>query len=147
MGIGLRGHATDDPIIRPCRYKCLGRLALLGPAVGPIRGPDASAASCNGHADGAGSALEDGETGFLFSDLSSEGLFGACRRAFDAFDDSNVLAEMRQAAMALSFHWSGAAAEYEQLYSRLIGRRLAGAEPAPTRRRSRPAVAELPAAA
>ena len=45
--------------------------------------------------------------------------------------------------MARSFHWSGAAAEYEQLYSRLIGRRSAQVVAAPARRRTRPAVAEL----
>jgi hypothetical protein len=54
---------------------------------------------------------------------------------------------MRQAAMARSFHWSGAAAAYEQLYARLIGRRLAQVAPAPVRRRTRPAVRELRAAA
>jgi starch synthase len=71
---------------------------------------------------GLADTIEDGETGFLFSELSSEGLCGACRRAFQAFEDFETLAEMRQAAMARSFSWSSAAAEYEQLYARLIGR-------------------------
>jgi starch synthase len=96
---------------------------------------------------GLADTIEDGETGFLFSELSGEGLFGACRRAFEAFDDPGVLGEMRQAAMARSFHWSGAAAEYEQLYARLIGRRLSQIVPGPPRRRTRPAPAELQAAA
>jgi starch synthase len=96
---------------------------------------------------GLADTIEDGETGFLFSDLSGEGLFGACRRAFETFDDPDVLTEMRQAAMARSFAWSGAAAEYEQLYARLIGRRLAQVVRAPTRRRLRPAMMELAAAA
>jgi hypothetical protein len=42
----------------------------------------------------------DGETGFLYSDLSGNGLFGTCRRALDAYGDPELLAEMRQAAMA-----------------------------------------------
>jgi len=59
-----------------------------------------------------------------------------------------VLSEMRQAAMARSFAWSGAAAEYEKLYARLIGRRLMQVAPAPApRRRARPAMTELAAAA
>ena len=74
---------------------------------------------------GLADTIDDGETGFLFSDLSGEGLFSACRRAFDAFADHGVLAEMRQAAMARCFHWSGAAAEYEALYARLVGRGVA----------------------
>ena len=40
---------------------------------------------------GLADTIADGETGFLFSDLSAEGLFGACRRAFEAFDDNAVL--------------------------------------------------------
>ncbi len=41
--------------------------------------------------------------------------------------------------MARSFHWSGAAAEYEQLYVRLVGRAAMQlvASPAPPRRRAR----------
>jgi hypothetical protein len=52
---------------------------------------------------------------------------------------------MRQAAMARSFHWSAAAAEYELLYSRLVGRRLAEVTAAPARRTA--VAAELQAAA
>ncbi len=96
---------------------------------------------------GLADTIEDGETGFLFSDLSGEGLFGACCRAFETFDDPDALDQMRQTAMARSFHWSDAAAEYEQLYSRLIGRDLAQVVAAPAPRRKRPAVAELQAAA
>jgi glycogen synthase len=61
------------------------------------------------------------------------------------FDDADVLAEMRQAAMARSFHWSAAAAEYELLYSQLIGRRLPQVAAAPARRTA--VAAELQAAA
>src|ERR1700722_1286304 len=96
---------------------------------------------------GLADTIEDGETGFLFSDLSGEGLLGACHRAFDAYDDPEVLAEMRHAAMARSFPWSGAAAEYELLYSRVIGQRSAQVVKTPVRRRTRQAVVELPVAA
>jgi glycogen synthase len=49
----------------------------------------------------------------------------ACHRAFDAYEDDAHFAEMRQAAMARSFSWTGAAAEYEALYRRLIGPKIA----------------------
>jgi hypothetical protein len=52
---------------------------------------------------------------------------------------------MRQAGMARSFHWSAAAAEYELLYSQLIGRRLPQVAAAPARRTA--VAAELQAAA
>jgi starch synthase len=96
---------------------------------------------------GLADTIEDGETGFLFSDLSGEGLFSACRRAFEAYADPDLLTEMRQAAMARSFHWSAAAAQYEALYAGLVGQRPIAVVTTPARRRSQPAAAELPAAA
>ncbi len=57
---------------------------------------------------------------------------------FGAFDDEDQLSDMRRAAMARSFSWSGAAAEYEALYRRLIGPRLTAvrSDPRPQDRRS-----------
>ena len=108
--------AASDFCLMPSRFEPCGLTQMQAQRYGTLP----IAHRTGGLAD----TIEDGETGFLFSDLSGEGLFGACRRAFEAFDDPDVLAEMRQAAMARSFHWSGAAAEYELLYSRLIGQRL-----------------------
>lgn len=70
---------------------------------------------------GLGDTIEDGETGFLFSDFSAQGLHAACRRAFNVYADAGALGKMRQAAMARRFHWSGAAEQYEKLYGRLTG--------------------------
>jgi starch synthase len=70
---------------------------------------------------GLADTIADGTTGFLFSTLSPDGLMAACHRAFDAFVDEAQLQEMRRAAMARSFGWAGAAAEYEALYRRLLG--------------------------
>jgi starch synthase len=71
---------------------------------------------------GLADTIDDGTTGFLFSTLTSHGLMEACHRAFDAYGDEAQLDEMRRAAMARCFGWSGAAAEYEALYRRLLGR-------------------------
>jgi starch synthase len=76
---------------------------------------------------GLADTIDDGTTGFLFSPLSPGGLMEACHRAFDAYEDEAQLAEMRRAAMARCFSWAGAAAEYEALYRRLIGRPVASA--------------------
>jgi len=131
--------AASDFCLMPSRFEPCGLTQMQAQRYGTLP----IAHRTGGLAD----TIEDGETGFLFSDLSGEGLFGACRRAFEAFDDPGVLGEMRQAAMARSFHWSGAAAEYEQLYARLIGRRLPQVVPATPRRRIRAASVELAAAA
>jgi len=88
---------------------------------------------------GLADTIDDGTTGFLFSTLSSDGLMEACHRAFDAYDDEGQLAGMRRAAMARCFSWSGAAAEYEALYRRLIGPPAGAARSRPpTAKRSPP---------
>lgn len=69
---------------------------------------------------GLSDTIEDGRTGFLFSEYSTDGLRDACARAFDAFSEEDRLEEMRQAAMARSFSWSEAAAHYRELYGDLI---------------------------
>ena len=127
--------AGSDFCLMPSRFEPCGLTQMQGQRYGAL--PIAH------RTGGLAATIEDGETGFLFTDLSGEGLFGACRRAFDAFGDPGLLGGMRQAAMARSFHWSGAAAEYELLYTRLIGRRLAQAVPVPVRRRTRPPASAL----
>jgi starch synthase len=129
--------AASDFCLMPSRFEPCGLTQMQAQRYGALP----IAHRTGGLAD----TIEDGETGFLFSDLSGEGLLGACRRAFGVFDDADVLAEMRQAAMARSFHWSAAAAEYELLYSQLIGRRLPQVAAAPARRTA--VAAELQAAA
>jgi starch synthase len=133
--------AGSDFCLMPSRFEPCGLTQMQAQRYGSL--PIAHATG------GLADTIEDGETGFLFSDLSGEGLFAACQLAFDVFDDADVLAGMRQAAMARDFHWSGAAAEYEQLYQRLSGPFIADAapEPARPRRRVRQVSTELPAAA
>jgi starch synthase len=96
---------------------------------------------------GLADTIDEGETGILFSDLSGEGRYSACQRAFEALSDADALTEMRQAAMARSFHWSGAAVAYE--YRRLLGHPIARLVAHATKPRglARPAAAELQAAA
>jgi starch synthase len=80
---------------------------------------------------GLADTIDDGTTGFLFSTLTAGGLMEACHRAFDAYQDEDQLGEMRRAAMARSFGWAAAAAEYEALYRRLLGLPPARIEPIP----------------
>ncbi|MEJ0018542.1 MAG: glycogen synthase GlgA [Acetobacteraceae bacterium] len=132
--------AASDFCLMPSRFEPCGLTQMQAQRYGTLP----IAHRTGGLAD----TIEDGATGFLFSDLSGEGLFEACRRAFDVYGDADMLAEMRHAAMGRSFHWSGAAAEYEALYARLSGCRPEEAPPAPApRRRARAAAEALPVAA
>jgi starch synthase len=108
--------AASDFTLMPSRFEPCGLTQMQAQRYGAL--PIAHATG------GLADTIDDGTTGFLFSELSSDGLMEACHRAFDAFDDQDQLADMRRAAMARCFSWSGAAAEYEALYRRLIGPRL-----------------------
>jgi starch synthase len=131
--------AASDFCLMPSRFEPCGLTQMQAQRYGTLP----IAHRTGGLAD----TIQDGETGFLFSELSGEGLFGACRRAFEAYDDPEVLDEMRQAAMARCFLWSRAAEEYAQLYAKLIGQRVPCAVPATARRRIRRPSEELAVAA
>ncbi len=131
--------AASDFCLMPSRFEPCGLTQMQAQRYGAL--PIAHATG------GLADTIDDGETGFLFDNLSGEGLFSACKRAFDAFANGDELAEMRQAAMARSFHWSGAAEQYEALYERLLGRPsphivASQARLAPQRRRAGMALSE-----
>lgn len=106
--------AASDFCLMPSRFEPCGLAQMQAQRYGAL--PIAHATG------GLVDTIEDGQTGFLFSEFSGEGLHTACRRAFDVYANADALGEMRQAAMARSFHWSDAAAEYEKLYGQLTGR-------------------------
>jgi starch synthase len=111
--------AGSDFTLMPSRFEPCGLTQMQAQRYGAL--PIAHATG------GLADTIADGTTGFLFSTLSPEGLMAACHRAFDAFEDEAQLEQMRRAAMARSFGWAAAAAEYEVLYRRLLG--LAPARP------------------
>jgi starch synthase len=104
----------SDFCLMPSRFEPCGLTQMQAQRYGSL--PIAHATG------GLADTIDDGATGFLFSDFSAEGLLAACRRAFDVFTDPVRLMEMRHAAMARQFRWDTTAAEYERLYCRLTGK-------------------------
>jgi starch synthase len=113
--------AGSDFTLMPSRYEPCGLTQMQAQRYGAL--PIAHATG------GLADTIDDGATGFLFSTPSSSALLAACHRAFDVYEDDGQLKDMRRAAMARCFSWSGAAAEYEALYRRLIGPRMAAIRP------------------
>ena len=72
---------------------------------------------------GLAETITDGETGFLFSQPSTESFVGGLRRAFSAFFAKDRLDAMRRSAMARSFSWSVSAACYGALYRKTVALR------------------------
>ena len=128
--------AASDFTLMPSRFEPCGLAQMQAQRYGAL--PIAHATG------GLADTIADGTTGFLFATPSSDALIAACHRAFETFDDEAQLAEMRRAAMARCFSWSGAAAEYETLYRRLIGPRTftTPARPAATARSGTPPLAD-----
>jgi starch synthase len=115
--------AGSDFTLMPSRYEPCGLTQMQAQRCGTL--PIAHATG------GLADTIDDGATGFLFSDHSLDGLMTACHRAFDAYQDEGQLADMRRAAMARCFSWAGAAAEYEALYRRLAAPQTMVARPTP----------------
>jgi starch synthase len=129
--------AGSDFTLMPSRFEPCGLTQMQAQRYGAL--PIAHATG------GLADTIDDGTTGFLFSNLTREGLMSACHRAFDTFGDEAQLADMRRAAMAQSFGWAGAAAEYEALYCRLLGLRPTPVRPPSPRRSARRSTEEGPA--
>ncbi|HSU06488.1 MAG TPA: glycogen synthase GlgA, partial [Acetobacteraceae bacterium] len=125
----------SDFCLMPSRFEPCGLTQMQAQRYGSL--PIAHATG------GLADTIDDGATGFLFSDFSAEGLLTACRRAFDVFTDAERLAEMRHAAMARRFRWDATAMEYERLYCQLTGEPVA--EPAICQSRTRPFGLDQPA--
>jgi starch synthase len=66
---------------------------------------------------GLADTIEDGRSGFLFSQFSSEGLKTAVGRAFGTFRSKPMFRRMRKHAMSKTFGWSGSASRYASLYA------------------------------
>ena len=103
--------AGSDFTLMPSRFEPCGLTQMQAQRYGAL-----PIAHCTG---GLADTINDGETGFLFPELSAGSLMDACHRAFVAFDDETRLDAMRHAAMARGFGWSAAATEYATLYGRL----------------------------
>ncbi|HEX5327767.1 MAG TPA: glycogen/starch synthase, partial [Acetobacteraceae bacterium] len=112
----------SDFCLMPSRFEPCGLTQMQAQRYGTL--PIAHATG------GLADTIEDGATGFLFSNFSADGLLAACRRAFEVFTDAAQLGEMRHTAMSRRFGWETTAAEYERLYCRLTGKPVA--EPATT---------------
>lgn len=116
-----RLYAGSDFLLMPSRFEPCGLSQMYAQRYGSLP----VAHRTGGLAD----TIEDGVTGFLFSDPSSTGLLSAVGRAFDSFGSKRRLALMRTAAMSQSFGWHQSAGAYVELYGQcgIAGASRAGA--------------------
>jgi starch synthase len=107
-----RIFAGSDFTLMPSRFEPCGLSQMYAQKFGslPI-----------GHQTGGlAETITDGETGFLFSQPSTESFLGGIRRAFSTFVAKDRLDSMRRSAMSRSFSWNISAAYYGALYRKTV---------------------------
>jgi starch synthase len=103
---------ASDFCLMPSRFEPCGLVQMQAQRYGSL--PIAHATG------GLVDTIEDGATGFLFTDYSADGLHEACQRALGIYAEPILLDKLRRAAMRRRFPWSTAAEQYESLYCRSI---------------------------
>ncbi len=101
--------AGSDFLLMPSRFEPCGLSQMYAQRLGSLP----IAHKTGGLAD----TIDDGRSGFLFSNLSGEGLLSAVGRAFKTFASKPTMRRMRAHAMAKTFGWSGSAARYADVYA------------------------------
>ncbi len=105
-------YAGSDFLLMPSRFEPCGMSQMYAQRFGSLP----IAHKTGGLAD----TIEDGVTGFLFSEPSLSGLVNGITRALESFSSKSRLAAMRRAAMGRSFGWQQSARRYGNVYSRMI---------------------------
>lgn len=104
-----RMFAGSDFLLMPSRFEPCGLSQMYAQRFGSLP----IAHKTGGLAD----TIEDGLTGFLFSDLSLPAFVTAIRRAMDTYASRRRINKMRREAMSRSFGWQRSAAGYDHVYS------------------------------
>lgn len=111
-GDARRIFAGTDFTLMPSRFEPCGLSQMYAQRFGslPI-----------GHQTGGlAETIDDGKTGFLFAQPSTESFLGGICRAFATYGTKDRLNAMRRHAMAKSFSWSASAGSYNDLYRKTL---------------------------
>lgn len=111
-GNARRIFAGTDFTLMPSRFEPCGLSQMYAQRFGslPI-----------GHQTGGlAETIDDGETGFLFKQPSTESFLGGICRAFATYGAKDRLNAMRRHAMSKSFSWTASAGSYSDLYRKTI---------------------------
>ncbi|MCQ4318945.1 glycogen synthase GlgA [Stutzerimonas stutzeri] len=110
-----RLFAGSDFLLMPSRYEPCGLSQMYAQRFASLP----IAHRTGGLAD----SIDDGVTGFLFSEATVDSYRGAVERALAVHQNTQLLNAMRCRAMSGGFFWSHAIEPYDQLYQRLLGGR------------------------
>src|SRR5919112_2611498 len=104
--------AGADLCLMPSQYEPCGLTQMRAQRYGTIP----VARRVGGLAD----TIEDGTTGFLFDDYTTNDFMHALMRAVDQYQDSTGWQRMMREAMSRDFGWERSESRYRQLYRRVL---------------------------
>ncbi|HEY4135116.1 MAG TPA: glycogen synthase GlgA [Alphaproteobacteria bacterium] len=107
-----RMFAGSDFLLMPSRFEPCGLSQMYAQRFGSLP----IAHKTGGLAD----TIEDGETGFLFKNVSVPSLIGAVGRAFDTYSSPHKINAMRRAAMARKSGWKHSARTYRMIFHKAL---------------------------
>jgi starch synthase len=116
-----RIFAGSDFLLMPSRFEPCGLSQMYAQRFGSL-----PIAHCTG---GLADTIDDGLSGFLFSDLSVDSYRHAVQRALNVYKHPNLLCAMRCHAMNSPQYWKESVLPYDHLYRRLLGEPQAGENP------------------
>ena len=111
-GQARRIFAGSDFTLMPSRFEPCGLSQMYAQRFGSL--------PIGRQTGGLAETIMDGETGFLFTQPSTESFLGGIRRAFATFMAKDRLDSMRRNAMSRSFSWGISAACYNTLYRKTV---------------------------
>jgi starch synthase len=115
--LSRRVYSGADAILIPSRYEPCGLTQMISMRYGCV--PIAHATG--GLRDTIRDYTDFGQsTGFLFQDLSSEGLAAAIRRALNVYVQTDLWSGLQQRGMKKDFSWTSSAKKYYDLYLSLF---------------------------
>lgn len=107
-----RLFAASDFLLMPSRFEPCGLSQMYAQRAGALP----IAYRTGGLVD----TIEDGLSGFLFSNLTCAGLTAAVSRALEAFRSKRAFRQMRDHAMAKRFDWRRPSSRYAGVYARAL---------------------------
>jgi starch synthase len=107
-------YAGSDFLLMPSRFEPCGLCQMDAQRYGSLP----VAHRTGGLAD----TIEDGMTGFLFSEMSLVGLMEAVGRALQSFASRRIMTWMRRKAMVRPMNWFQSSHRYNDLYGILLSR-------------------------
>jgi starch synthase len=115
----LQGGA--DAIVIPSRFEPCGLTQLYGLRYGCVPVAARTGGLADTIIDANEAALAAGvATGFLFDEVTPEGLAHALRRALSLFGDKEAWRVMQKRGMKADFSWRRSGRQYAELYKRLL---------------------------